>query len=132
MNLYPLFHWSPAERREAIRSQGLQPYSYPVTHTTQDHRFHYICLSPTPSMGWGLSGAMEWVSEVDDWDLWQVEIPPKAEVHVRPQWGPTIEEVKVYSPIPVDYIWYVGTRTVPFAEEIKKPKSKPKQKTKKK
>lgn len=110
-----LFHWSPSERRVSIRENGLRPFSSPVV-STGDVRYPYISLSPSPSAAWSLSGAMEWCSEIEQWDCWQVGIPEEAEVHVRPNFGPIIEEVKIYSPIPPDMVWYVGTREIPAAE----------------
>lgn len=62
-------------------------------------------------MAWSLSGGMDWVSEIEDWDLWEVRIPAHAETHVRPLWGDEIEEVKVYTPIPADCLWWVGQRS---------------------
>lgn len=69
-------------------------------------------------MAWGLSGNMEWVSEIEEWDLWQVYLPDKAEVHVRPTFGSIIEEVKVYTVIPPDMLWFCGQKGIPFMEEV--------------
>lgn len=129
MKLDPLYHWSPVERRKEIRAHGLQPYKR-TSVSSDGVVYPYICLSPTASMAWGLSGDMDWVSEIEDWDLWQVEIPKNAEVHVRSTWGSTIEEVKVYTPIPANFLWLVGTRTVPFAEEVENGKEGTSTKTK--
>jgi hypothetical protein len=57
---------------------------------------------------------MEWVSEIEDWDLWQVQLTDKAEVHIRPTFGRVLEEVKVKSAIPPDHIWLVASRTGSF------------------
>lgn len=116
MRLGPLYHWSPVERRKAIRVEGLRPYSEP-TVSTGPERYPSISLSPTPSMAWGLSGDMGWATEIEDWDLWQVNLPDGAETHIRPFWGDKIEEIKVHTPIPANHLWHVGTRTVPFAED---------------
>lgn len=69
-------------------------------------------------MAWSLSGNMDWLADVEEWDLWQVHLPDKAETHVRPMWGNIIEEIKVYTVIPSDCLWYVGTRGVPYMEEV--------------
>lgn len=115
MRLEPLFHWSPATRRDKIRVEGLRPYS-PPTVSSGDLAYPYISLGLTPSAAWGLSGDMEWVSEIDIWDLWQVQLPEKAETHIRPVWGSIIEEVKIHSAIPADHIWWVGSREAPYAK----------------
>lgn len=113
-----LYHWSPITRRVAILQDGLKPYQAPVTHSGGEHAYPYVCLSPAPSTAWGLSGDMEWTSEIEEWDLWQVQIPDAVEVHVRPNHGPLIEEIKVYGAIPADHVWYVATRTPLCAIEM--------------
>ena len=118
MRLEPLFHWSPTERRKEIRAGGLKPWQPATVTSSRDHVQPYVSLSPTPSMAWGLSGDMEWVSEIEQWDLWQVYLPDKAEVHVRPTWGSIIEEVKVYTVIPPDMLWFCGQKGIPFMEEV--------------
>lgn len=121
MLLPALFHWSPADRRAAIRAEGLRPYA-PANISTQlddDDRalaWPYLCFSPTPSSAWGLSGDMEWASEIDAWDLWQVRLAEGDEVHYRGDFGPVLREIRVYGAIPADRVWYVATRTCPVAE----------------
>lgn len=117
MRLSPLFHWAPTDRRAAIRSEGLRPFSDP-TVCTGAHRYPYVSLSTTPSCAWGLSGDMDWVSEIESWDLWQVQLPERAETHVRALWGDVIEEVKVYTAIPADCLWLIGTREPVTAEAV--------------
>jgi hypothetical protein len=68
-------------------------------------------------MAWGLSGAFGPQTEIERWDLWQVYLPERAEVHVRPTWGDKIEEVKVYTVIPPDHLWFCGERGIPYMEE---------------
>ena len=101
-----LFHWSPAERREEIFKQGLVPASINVIATTT---LSYLCLSPTPSSAWGLSGGTI-LAEIEEWDLWQVNIGEHDEVHIRPEFGSVIKEVMVRNVILPDRIWYVGSR----------------------
>lgn len=108
MLLPALFHWAPTERRVSILQNGLVPYSPPVTHSAG--AFPYVCLSPTPSSAWGLSGDMEWTSEVAQWDLWQVRLQDSDEVHVLPGWGPVLREIRVQNALSADRVWYVATR----------------------
>jgi hypothetical protein len=111
-----LFHWSPATNRVAILRDGLKPYSPPVVHAGTA-KFPYICLSPTPSSGWGLSGDMSWASEVDEWDLWQVRLQEGDEVDIRGDFGPVIREVRVRNALPADRVWLVATRSPLVAME---------------
>lgn len=121
MKLDPLFHWAPSERRRGILAGGLVPYAVPCVHAAAEDgarlAFPYVCLSPTPSMAWGLSGAVPWVEdEFDGWDLWQVRLSEKAEVHVLPSWGGEVQEVRTRTAIGPDCVWYVATRTGLSAE----------------
>lgn len=122
-----LYHWAPSARRDDILKHGLQVYSEPCV---QSDRSPYICLSPHPSQGWALSVDIVNGSREDDpvelFDLWQVDVPDGAEVHFRPFWGRRVEEIKVYTSIPADHIWYVGTRDdrLPFLSLPKKNKKK--------
>lgn len=102
-----LFHWSPAERRAALFAEGLRPGS-PSCVASCSH-LPYVCLGFTPSGAWALSGGFR-DGEVEEWDLWQVRVPARAEVHVRPEFGDELQEVKVYTPIPADRLWWVGCR----------------------
>lgn len=108
MLLDDLYHWSPADRFDQVFREGLRPHSRPsVCQTTS---LSYVCLSPNPARAWSLSGDMEWVSEVDEWDLWQVRLADSDDVRIRPDFGPVIQEVKVHGPIPADRIWWVARR----------------------
>jgi hypothetical protein len=57
-----------------------------------------------------------------DWDLWEVQLPNGAEVHVREFWYPNFDELKVYTSIPPENCWLVGERAKPSAAE-EKPKT---------
>jgi hypothetical protein len=114
--LEALFHWSPTERRKLIRERGLHPFKRPVIHSQDNLGYPYVSLSPTPSAGWSLSGAI--VDEIDEWDLWMVRLADTDAIHVRSDFGPVIQEVKVSNVIPPDRLWYVGTRMQPVAEEF--------------
>lgn len=59
---------------------------------------------------------MEWVSEVDCWDLWQVRLEDTDSVSIRPEFGPVVQEIKVYNAIPADRLWHVGERETPSFE----------------
>lgn len=107
MQLGSLYHWSPAQRFDEIYQAGLRPHAEP---TVASGSLAYICLSPDPSTAWSLSGAMEWVSEVDEWDLWLVRLAKGDHVCVRPEFGPAIEEIKVYGSLPADRLWWVARR----------------------
>jgi hypothetical protein len=61
-------------------------------------------------MAWRLSGDMEWMQEVVSWDLWQVTLGELDEVRELPHFGPVLDEVRVYSPIPADRVWLAGWR----------------------
>lgn len=118
MNLPPLYHWTPLERREAIRLEGLRPYQPPAVNQLDPefssdwaHGFGCICLGTTPARGWSLSGDMQHVSEVEEWDLWEVVLAENDEVRVRAEFGPEIKEVRVFNPVPADRLWWVGTRS---------------------
>lgn len=113
MLLNPLYHWSPATRYDAIRREGLRPGSKTTVcrdDTNITYSLQYICLGTDPQRAWNLSGAMEWVSEIEYWDLWRVELANTDELHVRGDFGPQIWEVKCRTPIPPDRMWWIGRR----------------------
>lgn len=104
-----LFHWSPVERRASIQRRGLVPGSW---STDRLWKPPYVCLSSSPSLAWGLSGAMPRGREIAAWDLWMThadrldgyeEIPDDRDGSVK--------EVRVYHRIYKRDLWLVGTRT---------------------
>jgi hypothetical protein len=105
----PLFHWSPADRFESIRLNGLRPGQPP---TVASGSLHYICASPDPRAAWVISGAVEWCAEVEHWDLWLIHLQKSDELHVRPFFGTQIEEIKIRNPISADRLWWVGRRDI--------------------
>ncbi len=107
IKLSPLYHWSPASRYHAIRREGLQPASSP---TVAAQPLTYLCLGASPARAWSISGAMDYVSEVDDWDLWQVVLADTDSVAVRPDFGPYVIEVMIKNVIPPDRLWWAGRR----------------------
>jgi hypothetical protein len=116
MILPVLYHWSPVDRRDSIRKEGLVPFSEPTVQS--GHLFFpYICLGASASCAWAYSGDMDWVSEIEIWDLWQVVLGENDEVRFRPTYGNRLEEIKVYNTIPADRVWFVATRESPAAVE---------------
>jgi hypothetical protein len=110
MRLDHLYHWSPATNRELIRAEGLKPYS---PSRDGDGLAPYICLSPRVSWGWVLSGgssALDDESSETPWDVWEVEVRDGDDIRYRRDLTPEIQEVKVYTPLPADRLWLVGTR----------------------
>lgn len=112
-----MYHWSPTSRRDTILREGLKPYSEPVTSTVA---FAYICLSPTASSSWSLSGDMGWTTDEDNWDLWQVRLSEDDEVHIRPDFGPIIREVRVHNAISADRVWWVAERSPKSGKTIER------------
>lgn len=106
MILPALFHWSPAERYEEILRNGLVPGSPPAVASGS---LPHVCLSPTPSRAWSLSGGTGWY-EPEAWDLWQVRLNQHDEVYVRPIFGDVVEEINVRNAITPDRVWWVGRR----------------------
>lgn len=109
-----LYHWAPADRRAAILLEGLVPGRSPTV--TINGRCRELCLSPTPAGAWTLSGALDWVAEIESWDLWQVELGDRDEVHVLPSWGPHVKEIRVRNTMPPDRVWWVGQRGTSYVE----------------
>lgn len=107
MHLPMLFHWSPADRFERIRAEGLV---LEAPNTVAGGPLPYLCLSSDPQEAWYLSGAMDWVADHDRWDLWGVTIEASDEVRPRPTFGPRIVEFNVHNPLPPGRLWYVGRR----------------------
>lgn len=125
--LGPLYHWSPRDRLKSIKRQGLVPgkrnVAGPRWNGTEDDpniddnrdlgagefRQAGVCFSPSPATAWGHSHGC-WRS-VGTFDLWQVDLIDTDEVHVNPQWGATIIEVRVHNRIPKSRLIWVGERT---------------------
>lgn len=105
MLLATLYHWSPVARRPAILNEGLRPSCKTTLDSSPSGE---VCLSASPAQAWELSGDLGLVS--GQWDLWQVTIAETDEVHVLPQWGPRVREVRVRGLIPADRCWLVASR----------------------
>lgn len=110
MRLGQLYHWSPAGRHPSIARDGLRPFSPNVTCTAPSE---YICASPDPRTAWNLSGALADVSGHSSaaWDLWQFDIAPTDEIHIRAEFGPHIQEIQIRNTIPAERLFHVGRRT---------------------
>lgn len=118
------YHWSPHDRYYAIMQNGLIPYAPPAVHTIFNETtgndvigWPYICFALEPSAAWRLSGDMDHASDIEDWDLWQVQFSDGDELHFRSEWGPQILELRVYNAVPPDRVWWVATRTPRSARE---------------
>lgn len=115
-----LYHWAPADRYEDIVREGLKTYSKP-TVTTGRLRWPYICCGFTPSGAWSLSGDFmrdrDKLDPIEEWDLYQITLPEMAEWHMRAEFGPKMQEIKIFTSIPADHIWWVARREEPCAVE---------------
>lgn len=107
MQLPALYHWSPSDRFDVIYREGLRPHA---AATVASGTLPYLCLSPDPATAWSLSGAMDWVSEVAEWDLWQTRIVDGDQIVIRGEFGPTVQEIKLYGPVPASRLFWVGRR----------------------
>lgn len=127
-HLGPLYHWSPRDRLSSIKRLGLVPgkrgVTGPVWHGNATNQnispnedigegewlAPYVCFSPTPVRAWEYSHGA-WRSE-GTFDLWSVVLTETDEVHINPQWGAHIIEVRVHNRIPKSRLVWVGERTV--------------------
>lgn len=109
MNVGTVYHWSPIERRDEILRDGLKLLSEPVVHSGEES-FPYLCFSPDPLRAWRLSGDMGWTSEYEEWDLWLVSLVDGDEIHIQPEWGPEITEIRCRNSIPASRIHWVALR----------------------
>lgn len=111
MKLETVYHWAPADRYDQIARDGLRLKEQPTTTGDPTTRMSYLCFSPDPATAWSLSAAIDWrYSEVETWDLWLARLGDGDEVHILPEFGPRIKEIRVNGPIPPDRLWYVGRR----------------------
>jgi hypothetical protein len=105
---FPLYHWSPTERRKSILREGLKTHK--LSRCGQ-WRPPYICFSDSPSWAWGASGDLG-KNKGEQWDLWMVwtdKLDAYEELSIGSSSGkPT--EFRVYHHIPKSKIWYVGSR----------------------
>lgn len=118
-NLGPMYHWSPRDRIKGIKRLGLVPgkrnVAGPTYHDPEDPDMGEfvqpgVCLSPDPATAWAYSHGA-WRS-TGVFDLWQLSLVSTDEVHILPQWGARIVEVRVHNRIPKSRIVWVGEREV--------------------
>lgn len=105
---FPLYHWSPVDRRKQILRYGLRPN---MRSRCGMWRPPYVCFSDSPSMAWGLSGALS--DEPGEWDLWMMwsNEPSGFEALTtgnNRSGKPT--EFRVYERVFKRSIWHVGVR----------------------
>lgn len=106
----PLYHWSPADRRELIRRDGLIPPTCGDHElTTCSERLDYVCLGTDPYRAWTISGGMNWTPP-GLWDLWQIRLENERSVTLRLEDG-EVWEWKVRQPIAPGQLWLIATRT---------------------
>lgn len=115
MILGQLYHWSPGDRRELIRADGLKPYQEPAVRADPAegfaHGYGSISLGFDPAGAWEYSGDLQHMTEHKNWDLWQVLVlADHDQVRIRAEFGPRVHEIKVFNPIPPDRLWWVGER----------------------
>lgn len=121
-----LYHWSSSIRRKNIRKRGLRPTTPTAVWMRPDrpgeiigHGFVdlpeesilAVCLGTTPLTAWALSGAHS-AERGDVWDLWQVLPDDEDEVHYRPHFGTSLDEVRIANLIQPGRLWFVGSRLV--------------------
>lgn len=108
MRLDALYHFSPANRRDAIRRDGLIPGSTPVTATeAQPH----LCFATDPAVAWVLSGGIDWNDHIADWDLWMIRVADTDQLTIVGDTGPYLRDIWIPHPIPARRLWLAGTRT---------------------
>lgn len=106
---FPLYHWSPVERRKQILRFGLKPHS---KSRCGQWKPPYVCFSDSPSLAWGLSACFS--DGPGEWDLWMMwsNSPTGYETLTtghNPSGKPT--EYRVYERVPKSKLWHVGVRT---------------------
>lgn len=101
---------------------GLKPYS--PASSNEGYLHPYICLSTSPSAGWSLSGDARGRDDIHEWDLYQVVINHNDDIEIRSDLGPCINEVRTFTAIPTDRIWWVARRERRPAVEVQKPRTR--------
>ena len=108
---FPLFHWSPTDRRAQINRYGFRVGMWSVDRVWKPP---CTCWAESPSLAWGLSGANH--PDVTSWDLWQTwsNVPSGMEAiydTYTDSGRSYVKEWRVYERIFKRDIWYVATRT---------------------
>ena len=100
-----LFHWSPRDRRDAIKEQGLRTKQASVDGLW---RPPFTCWSDSPSLAWALSGAIHpEIPEGDRWLSWSSRV---RKLEMIPFDDGQPREYRVYHNLAPSKFWYVATR----------------------
>lgn len=108
VELPPLYHWSPTERRKGIERFGLVPGKL---STDRLWRPPYVALAPSPAEAWQMSGDTARGAAVASWDLWQVWLNVPGEA--IPYDDGSMREMRVYERVYKRDVWLVATRERP-------------------
>jgi len=101
-----LYHWSPRERCQAIKTEGLKSRQPSVRgHAKQGS----ISFSLDPATAWEYSHGA-WQSH-GVFDLWMVRLEKSDDVRILPMWGAEIIEIRVHNNIAATRLNWVGERT---------------------
>lgn len=114
MQVGPIFHWSPRDRRPGILRRGLLPLQRATCTSDPDadeFRQPMVCLSSSPHTAWRYSGGI-FGRTGQTWDLWQVRLVDDDALHTVPCWGSRVDEFRVANRIPKSRLWWVGERTL--------------------
>lgn len=103
-----LYHWSPRDRREAIRKEGLVIGKEHVAHTA-GWIADYLCFSNSPSHAWAHSG--EFCARPGPWDLWMLWSSVAGPLYRRTDHqGLNPAEFRVFHDVAAKNLWWVGER----------------------
>lgn len=110
MEDFPLYHWSPKDRRKEISKRGFMPGSRSVDNQWKPP---FICFASDPELAWSLSGGIH--QEIEDWDLWVMwSSTPDGYEEIKDHYPDThreyVKEYRVYERVFKRDIWFAGTR----------------------
>lgn len=103
------FHWSPTAVRPRILHSGLLPNQW-----SRDRLWKppYVCLAPSPLLGWSLSGGMGQEPQIESWDLWEVFVgEQKGYEELKDDRNGRVKEIRVYERIYKRNVYYLGSRS---------------------
>lgn len=101
------YHWAHSSRRDAIKRRGLVPGQW-----SRDRLWKppYVCLAPSPQIGWLLSGGMGYDHDKVEWDLWEVWVGEQKGYEEQYYDSGRLKEIRVYERIYKRNVWFVGSR----------------------
>lgn len=107
---FPLFHWSPSERRKGIIRRGMDIGRWSVK---RDWKPPLTCWASNPHLAWRLSGDVH--RDIDSWDLWMTwsdDVSGYEQIidYVKDSSDSYVKEYRIYERIPKSKLWFVGTR----------------------